>query len=79
MPITIFSRGTNAQDVWLQLNDDGTLTYHTENNGWMMMQRGLEPRDRAYTAEKAKEKWPRHSGDIDEALRTLAKTGPSSK
>jgi hypothetical protein len=60
-------------ETWLDVNDDGTLTYHRKNNGWRMARRGLEPSDEVMSAEKAKARWPGHAANIDAALAKIAK------
>jgi hypothetical protein len=71
MPITIFHRESGSTESWLDVNDDGTVTYHTENSGWRMARRGNESSDSNMTPEQAKERWPSCASKIDDALDTL--------
>lgn len=77
MPITIFHRETNAKETELVVNDDGTVTYHTERSGWPMMRKGIGGRDRQMSADQAKAEWPSYADDIDKALASLQRKGPA--
>jgi hypothetical protein len=58
MPITIFHGESGSTESWLDVNDDGTVNYHTENSAWRMARRGNESSDSNMTPEQAKELWP---------------------
>lgn len=64
----IFRRETNAEEEWLEMNDDGSFTHHTEKSGWPMMRKGLRPVDKRMTAQEAKKKWPSYAEQIDAGL-----------
>jgi hypothetical protein len=68
MAIEIFHTENGATETWLQVNDDLTVTYHTEKSGWPMMRAGLQPRDTQYTVAAAKKEWSSYAKDIDAAV-----------
>ena len=72
MSIEIFHTESGNTEAWLQVNDDGTVTYHSENSGWTMMRRGIEGSDRKMSAEQAKQAWRGYAAEIDKALATIA-------
>jgi len=72
MPITIFHTENERTETWLEVNDDGTVTYYEENSGLRMMRRGIEPRNRVMTGEEAKADWTSYASDIAEALSAIA-------
>ena len=72
MSIMIFHTDSGSTETWLQVNDDGTVTYHEENSGVRMMRRGIEPRNRIMTGEEAKADWTSYAGDIAKALAAMA-------
>jgi len=79
MSITIFHTEDSSTETWLQVNDDGTVTYYEENSGWKMSRRGIEPRSRVMTGEEAKADWTSYASDIAQALAAIAsKNGRSS-
>ena len=68
MGIVIFSSESGATETWLVVNDDGSVTFVTENTGWRMARRGMERKESSMTAEEAKERWSSYAEKIDEAL-----------
>jgi hypothetical protein len=72
MPINIFHTENGDTETWLEVNDDGTVTYYEENSGLKMLHRGIEPRNRIMTTEEAKADWISYSSDIDEASAAIA-------
>ena len=72
MPITIFHNENGRTETWLEVNDDGTVTYCEENSGQRMLRRGIEPGNRVMTAEEAKLDWTCYARDIDEAAAAIA-------
>jgi hypothetical protein len=72
MPITIFHTENGSTETWLEVNEDGTLTYYEENSGRKMLRRGIEPRNRFMTAEEAKSDWTSYASEIDEAVSVMA-------
>jgi hypothetical protein len=72
MPITIFHTENGSTETWLEVNDDGTVTYYEENSGRKMLRRGIEPRNRVMTTEEAKSDWTSYARDIDEASSAIA-------
>jgi ribosomal protein L24E len=72
MPISIFHTDDGRIETWLEVNDDGTVTYYEENSGRRMLRRGIEPRNRVMTVEEAKLDWTSHARDIDEAAAAIA-------
>jgi hypothetical protein len=72
MPITIFHAANERTETWLEVNDDGTVTYYEENSGLRMMRRGIEPRNRVMTGDEAKADWASYANDIAEALAAIA-------
>ena len=73
MGIEIFRTESGALETWLDVNDDGSVTYVTENAGWRMARRGMERKESSMTAEEAKKRWPSYADRIEEALATLGK------
>ena len=69
----IFSSESGATETWLVVNDDGSVTFVTENSGWRMARRGMERKESSMTAEEAKERWPSYAEKIDAALTILAR------
>jgi ribosomal protein L24E len=78
MPINIFHTDDGRTEAWLEVNDDGTVTYYEENSGRRMLRRGIEPRNRVMTVEEAKLDWTSHARDIDEAAAIASKGRPSN-
>jgi hypothetical protein len=72
MPITIHHRENNSSEIWIIVNDDGTVTYEIENSGWAA-QGGVNNRRQSMTADEAKEKFPSHAENIDLALAEIAR------
>ena len=72
MSITIFHTENGSTESWLQVNDDGTVTYYEENSGLKMSRRGIEPRSRVMTGEEAKADWTSYASDIIQALAAIA-------
>ena len=72
MPITIFHTENGSTETWLEVNNDGTVTYYEENSGPKMLRRGIEPRNRVMTREEAKLDWTSYASDIDEASSVMA-------
>ena len=72
MPITIFHTENGSTETWLEVNDDGSVTYYEENSGLRMSRHGSEPRNRVMTGEEAKADWTSHASDIAQALATIA-------
>ncbi len=68
MPIEIFHAESGSTETWLEVNDDESVTYHTEKTGWPMVRGGINPKDSHYTAEEAKAKWTSYAKDIDAAI-----------
>jgi hypothetical protein len=79
MPITIFHTENGSTETWLEVNDDGTVTYYEENSGLRMLRCGIEPRNRVMTAEEAKSDWNSYASDIDEASAAIASTRMRSR
>lgn len=75
MPITIFHTENGRTETWLEVNDDGTVTYYEENSGRRMLLRGIEPRSRVMTVEEAKLDWTSDAKDIDKAAAAIASKG----
>jgi hypothetical protein len=69
--VQVFHRETNANEEWLELNDDESVTYHIENSGWPMMKAGISARETELTMDAAKLKWPNLADAIDKALQTI--------
>jgi len=65
MGAKIFHNETNVHEEWLVVNRDGSLTYHVENSGWAMRHNGVQAREKTYTADEAKKKWPNYANQID--------------
>ena len=72
MTFTIFHTESNSVEVWLLVNDDGTVTYHIENSGWSMARSGPLPREENMTAQAAKVRWSSYADKIDAALVQIA-------
>ena len=73
MGIKIFSTESGAVETWLVVNDDGSVTYVTENAGWRMARRGMERKEISMTAQEAKKRWSSYADKIDKALAALGK------
>lgn len=80
MAVTIFQFESGNTESWLTVNDDGTVTYVSENAGWRMARRGMERSESTMSAEDAKERWQSYASDIDKALKEIAaeKSGRSN-
>ncbi len=78
MPTTIFHTESGNTESWLEVNDDGTITYHKENAGWRMAHRGIDASEKIITAEEAKKRWPTYANAINEALAVVDKTSDPS-
>jgi len=72
MPITIFHTETGNTEKWLEVNDDGTVSYYERPFGLRTLFGGMEPRRRNMTAEEAKSDWTFYANDIDAASLTMA-------
>ena len=72
MSITIFHTQDGSTETWLEVNDDGTVTYYEENSGLKMSRLGIEPRSRVMTGEEAKADWTSYANDIAQALAAVA-------
>jgi len=73
MSVTIYHFESGNTEKWIDVNDDGTVTYHTENAGWTAMRRGVGGNDETMSAEEAKKRWPQHAEEIDKALNKLGR------
>jgi len=69
--ITIFRSETGSTETWLQVNKNETVTYHTENSGWRMSRRGIEPKEEVMSIDEAKKQWASYAAEIDAALAKL--------
>jgi hypothetical protein len=72
MSITIFHTDSGSTKRWLQVNDDGTVTYYEEKAGSEMSLGGIEPRSRVMTGEEAKADWTFYADEIAQALAAIA-------
>jgi hypothetical protein len=72
MPITIFHTDNGSTETWLEVNDDGTVTYREEDSDPRMARRGIEPRNRVMSGEEAKADWASYADDIARALAEIA-------
>jgi hypothetical protein len=79
MPVTIFHTDDGRAETWLEVNDDGTVTYYEENSGQRMLRLGIEPRNRIMTVDEAKLDWAAYAKDLEEAAAALASNGRSSR
>ena len=73
MGIEIFRHESGATETWLVVNDDGPVTYVTENTGWRMARRGMERTESSMTAKEAKERWSSYTENFDEALAIVSR------
>ena len=71
MPISIFHTDSGSAETWLEVNDDGSVTYYEENSGVRMLRRGIQPRNRVMTGEEAKADWTCYASDIAQALAAI--------
>ena len=72
MPITIFHTNSGSTEKWLEVNDDGTVTYYERMFAVGEFPTGMEPRKRSMTSEEAKSDWNCYADDIDEASAKIA-------
>lgn len=72
MPKTIYQWENGNTEEWIDVNDDGTVTRHTENSGWKLMKNGIGRHDETVNAAEAKKRWPNHAKAIDRALAELS-------
>ena len=72
MSITIFHTDSGSTETWLQVNDDGSVTYHEENSGSKMSCREIEPGNRVMTGEEAKADWASYANEIAQAVAAIA-------
>lgn len=63
----IYSHESGSIEERLVVNDDGTVTRHIENAGWVAYKSGTMAREETLPAQTAKEKWG-HADAIDRAL-----------
>tara|TARA_R110002049_G_scaffold20717_8_gene75937 strand:- start:2118 stop:2345 length:228 start_codon:yes stop_codon:yes gene_type:complete len=68
MPVTIFHRESGAEEKWLTLNDDESVTYDVDRTGWPLMRKGSDPKVEKMTVDEAKARWPSYADRIDAAL-----------
>ena len=74
MGIRIFRTQRNLRESWLEVNDDGTLTYSLRNFGSRLMREGPEARSRTMCATEARSRWPSYSKSIDLAVAEVTST-----
>jgi hypothetical protein len=68
--IFYFAGSGGGYERWLELEDDGTLTYSTSPN-YYAAKSGAEGEFRRLSVAEAKKEWPAFAGDIDRALAEL--------
>ena len=78
MPTIIFSKETSSSHEWLAVNDDGSLTHHTENCGWSAMRQGVNSRERCISTSAAKRRWPELAQQIEELVAACGAIGQTS-
>lgn len=50
MPTRVFNAENGSSEEWIDVNDDGTVTRHIENAGWIALKSGLMPREETLAA-----------------------------
>ncbi len=75
--VEIFHTENGNTEAWLEVNEDGTVTYHRENAGWRMRRHDMEARNSTYTVDEAKKRWTSYASEINKAVETL-KIGKSN-
>lgn len=55
----------------MDVNDDGTVTYRSEDARWHIWRRGSEGSRVTMTADVARERWPSYAKTIDAALEEI--------
>ena len=68
----IFHSESGSTEEWLDVNADGTATYHEENSGWTLIWNGVAGSDSVMSWNHAKAKWPSFADKIDVAIASLA-------
>ena len=69
--VEVFQSADEHFKEWLRVNDNGTVTYHSEISGWQLMRRGPSSPDLSISIAEAKAHWPSFAGRIDEAYASL--------
>jgi hypothetical protein len=72
MPIIIFHTECGSIEKWLEVNDDGTVSYYERAFASRKLFGGMEPHKRNMTAAEAKSDWMFYADDIGEASLTIA-------
>jgi hypothetical protein len=72
MPIRIFESGDEAESNWVEVNEDGTVSFYSEGIPTSVVQIQPETVIEKMTAEAAKEIYPELADTIDGVLAMLA-------
>jgi hypothetical protein len=75
--IFYFEGAAGDYERWLELEDDGMLTYSTSPNYYAAKSRA-EGESRRLSVAEAKKKWPSFAEDIDRALARRAEAEKSN-
>ena len=78
MATIVFSRETSGSQEWLAVNDDGTLTHHIENCGWLALRNGAKLRERPVSVPAAKRRWPELAQQIEALVAACHTIGQAS-
>ena len=69
--IEIFRSEQNDLKEWLTVNEDGTVTHHSEKSAWQMIRRGPNARDCTVPLNDAARQWPDYAEQIEMAYESL--------
>lgn len=75
MAITIFSICRGSRSMWLQVNADGSVTYHEEHSDPFARQSGCHSQERTMTVCEAMQDWESYADELERAHQAVSKVG----
>jgi hypothetical protein len=69
--VEIFHSEQNDRKEWLAVNQDGTVTHHTEQSSWQSIRRGPGGCDVTVPLSDATRQWPDYAQQIERAYESL--------
>ena len=73
MSITIFHFEGGSKERWLEVHDDGEITYWTASDGWAAVRHPNDGKLETLSLKEAKRRWPSYAEDLDEAVEVVAR------
>jgi hypothetical protein len=70
--ITIFHFEGGSRERWLEVHDDGEITYWTASDGYAAMRHPNDGKLEKMTAASAKARWPTYAAEIDRAVKEVS-------